>query len=742
MDNAVSASKANGRIFTGPGKTAVRRRIWFAIIGCVLGLAIPVRLARGVDADSFIKKLPPIVPEGERTYIPLPRFTNEFQFSVPSLGPGLYDGQYRINSLGEKKPDGSGVLLLTQGNRRQERFSGWWNMGTPENGEYRFANGWKWYGNFSDMTAAGPLHTGGSWLTGLTFENAESRAREAQPPSRPDLPQPATNTGDATSSVDVVVITDPGQVTVRFDSTNQHQQQTSDAEGNLQLRLPAGSYHLMCAKPGYQRKERDFSVRMIEGQLAFCRVKLDPEYSASPVDRSEDARHVVGEENFPFMLAEISADDFASCVQVRARAIQEFLQGEAGVAKQPAVVQVISGFWRKVAQGVLDGYRLNCKKARLAGQLDGNRRFLEVALGAAAADYATTRSEPASWGPDYYFPFPKSDGIEPDDHVLSSYRVTNYIWQTFPKDLLEQNVAARILPRLLKIPLKESSINPTSAKDPPPLLMALVPNPIGSVRLPHGTEPGKVPSKDRRWRPEAPFYMAATETSFGQMRIFAHWVEEQLSLHPEQAKWFTPIPATKQLVGAENLPYTGVTLDEALSFCNWLSFCHGREPVYARTKDGPWTQDRTKCAFRLPDETEWEYAARFGFDFCATSGTPRWTELQDQFAKVEVGGRPDHRLVYFSTASQSGASPRAVDDPAAWLYPLALRDLCGNAGEVCLDETSTADILRWVVRGGQYTSIWEGAVMPWGWSEFKENANAESGFRVILPVPMDNFLNE
>ena len=145
---------------------------------------MPARLAQGVDVNNFSP--PPIRPEGERIYIPPPRLTNEFPFSVPSLGPGLYDGQYRTNSLGQQKPDGSGMLLLTEGNRRQERFSGWWNMGTPENGEYRFANGWKWYGNFSDVTSTGPLYTGGSWLTGLTFENAESRAREAHPlPGRP-----------------------------------------------------------------------------------------------------------------------------------------------------------------------------------------------------------------------------------------------------------------------------------------------------------------------------------------------------------------------------------------------------------------------------------------------------------------------------------------------------------------------------------------------------------------------------
>jgi Sulfatase-modifying factor enzyme 1 len=732
------------------------RRVRLRIGWCVLSLTILTRLAHGDPAgpDSFKTQphpddpAPIVKPLGKITSAkPKERLTGQFPYSAPLLGPGLYDGQYVMDSLGQRRPDGSGVLLLPEGAHRRGRFDGWWNMGTPENGEYRFANGWKWYGDFSDVKFVGPLQAENSWRTGLTFGDAE---RQVPPPPEP-----------VPSTVDVDVFTHPGQVTVTFTRTGHQKEQveTSDLEGNLQLALPPGSYHLTCEKPGYQSKDRDLSVGADGSRSAFCRVILEGITNAVDIREeakhviseeakhviSEEAKRVVGADTFPFLLGQAYPDMFVYLVRDRARKIQSFLKSGPAVAQQPEVVQEVAEFWRRVAEAVVEGYGADCRNAKQSGRLDGNRRFLEVALGAVAANYEATKSEPARLLGDY-LPFPKSDGLELADLAASPLPNTNYVWQVFPKEVREQSVAACILPRVLKMRLEEGAANPSGPKDPPPpFLLALVPDLNGSVRLAReGDGLGNGVSKDRTWRPAAPFYMAVAETSFAQMRLYAPWAERQLIRNPEQAKWFARIPATKQLVGAQNLPYMGVTLDEAFSFCNWLSFCHGREPAYTRTPDERWTQDHTKASFRLPSENEWEYAARFGFDFFAASGTRSWEDIRTQFCdKLKpVGGQPDRRLVYFSAASQTGALPRSVDDPEAWWYPLGLRDLCGNAGELCLAETPTANVLRWVVRGGQYTSNWEGAVMPWARCEFEASANKEVGFRVVLPVPMENFVSQ
>ena len=147
----------------------------------------------------------------------------------------------------------------------------------------------------------------------------------------------------------------------------------------------------------------------------------------------------------------------------------------------------------------------------------GTGVFLEVALGAAAADYATTGTKRTDWGGNYLFPFPKRDGIEPDDFPVAAFSTpdTNYFWQVLPPAVLEQSAAASILPRMIKLSFEESADKSPGANDSQTQLqMVLVPNPKGLVRQLGSTN-------DQAWSPDAPFYMAATETSFGQMRIYA-----------------------------------------------------------------------------------------------------------------------------------------------------------------------------------------------------------------------------
>ena len=176
-----------------------------------------------------------------------------------------------------------------------------------------------------------------------------------------------------------------------------------------------------------------------------------------------------------------------------------------------------------------------------------------------------------------------------------------------------------------------------------------------------------------------------------------------------------------------------------MSFCNWLSFTHGHEPAYSRGPDGAWKQDRNQGGFRLADAGEWQFAARFGFDFLALPGAPRWNEMFEQFDHTEIGGELNRRLVNFR---QTGAAGRPVDEAGVWLYPLGLRDLCGNAGELCLAETSTPDGLQWTVCGGKYSMQSARSVMPWSRGNFQKGENPAVGFRVVLPVPMENFLRE
>ncbi len=146
------------------------------------------------------------------------------------------------------------------------------------------------------------------------------------------------------------------------------------------------------------------------------------------------------------------------------------------------------------------------------------------------------------------------------------------------------------------------------------------------------------------------FYLGRTEVTLGQFRAFVEatgyvtdaekrgWVQGSRGKKLEHASWRTVAGTTP----SDDLPAMGVSWNDAVSFCQWLSAV-------------------TKRVIRLPSEAEWEYA-------CRASGTD-----QDYEQRLNDYG--------WHAGNCAGAQPVARKLPNAW----GLHDTLGNVAEWCQD---------------------------------------------------------
>ena len=122
-------------------------------------------------------------------------------------------------------------------------------------------------------------------------------------------------------------------------------------------------------------------------------------------------------------------------------------------------------------------------------------------------------------------------------------------------------------------------------------------------------------------------------------------------------------PVGKLSFNLDTMPVTGVTWDDAKTFCDWLS-----------------RQEGIRC--RLPTEAEWEYACRAG-----AQGRYWWGESETAAGRyANVADLMARRLwpkwqVFNTNDGQAGVS--AVGRFAA--NPFGLHDMLGNVQEWCGD---------------------------------------------------------
>ncbi|MFZ4765624.1 MAG: SUMF1/EgtB/PvdO family nonheme iron enzyme [Roseimicrobium sp.] len=142
-----------------------------------------------------------------------------------------------------------------------------------------------------------------------------------------------------------------------------------------------------------------------------------------------------------------------------------------------------------------------------------------------------------------------------------------------------------------------------------------------------------------------PFHMGATEVTLGQWRLFQ--------------------PEFRRNNGADDEAVRGVSWNDAMAFCAWLSSKEGK-------------------AYRLPTEAEWEYACRAGTTTLFHTGDALPVGFQKWFRDE------NRRSLYFTGATmppeyrQIPGIPTvqvAQTTPNAW----GLHDMHGNVAEWCAD---------------------------------------------------------
>jgi formylglycine-generating enzyme required for sulfatase activity len=177
------------------------------------------------------------------------------------------------------------------------------------------------------------------------------------------------------------------------------------------------------------------------------------------------------------------------------------------------------------------------------------------------------------------------------------------------------------------------------------------------------------------------FFLGQTPVTQAQWKEVASWPQVDLKLNPDPARF-----------KGTNRPLEQVSWEEAMEFCCRLS-------------------QRTKLAYTLPSESQWEYACRAGTTSPFAFGDTLMPDLANYDGNYAYGSGPKGQ--YRRKTTEVGSFPAN-----AW----GLQDMHGNVWEWCLDHWhddylgAPSDGSAWVNGGDQTMRLLRGGSWyryPW-----------------------------
>ena len=197
--------------------------------------------------------------------------------------------------------------------------------------------------------------------------------------------------------------------------------------------------------------------------------------------------------------------------------------------------------------------------------------------------------------------------------------------------------------------------------------------------------------------------------------------------------------------GRDNYPCVWISWYGSVAACNWLSQMKGKEPVYHLTN---WTADFSKNGYRLPTESEWEFAARAGYEGYRFP----WGDT-NIITHSRANDRSDSNYWYDVSPTRgfhpdyANLQPRS--SPVGTFAPnnYGLYDMSGNIWEWCwdwynrypaaaqVDPTGPATGLFKTMRGGSWFTVTASVTVASRYPSITPIRTLNDiGFRTVLPA--------